>query len=370
MQIGILCYPTSGGSGVVATEMGAALARRGHEVHVVSYRPPFRHRPDVDRFHFHQVDIPRYPLFEYPSYGLAAACTLATVIERHGLDILHVHYAYPHAASAHLAREMTGRSSLRLVTTLHGTDITLVRQDESFASLTRFGIERSDAVTAVSGFLSQSTAAWLGCVREIDVIPNFVDTGRFRPGPARRRGPLRIIHVSNFRPVKRSLDAVRTLFLVRRKRPAVLTLVGTGPEIDPARELVVRLGLEDHVAFTGEVPDIERALASADVLLSTSEFEGFGLAALEAMACGLPVVATRNGGSAEVVDDGVTGTLADVGDVDALASALLDLASDRGAARRLGEAGRRRAEETFHPSKILPKYEAVYDRLLQGARHG
>ncbi len=367
MNIGILCYPSSGGSGVVATEMGAALARRGHEVHVVSYRAPFRHRPSEHRFHFHAVEMPSYPLFEYPSYGMAAACTLAGIVERHDLDLLHVHYAYPHAASAHLAREMTRRPGLRVVTTLHGTDITLVRQDESFASLTRFGIERSDAVTAVSAFLKSSTEAWLGCGRRIEVIPNFVDPERFRPRARRTPAAPVVVHVSNFRPVKRSLDAVRAFKLLRKRRPARLLLVGLGPEHEEARHLASRLGLEDDVVFRGEVPDIERVLSASDLLLSTSEFEGFGLAPLEAMSCGLPVVATLAGGISEVVVDGTTGRLVPVGDVDALAAAMDEVLGDRALAARYGAAGRARAEAEYNPAKILARYEALYERLLTNA---
>ena len=365
MRIGVLCYPTSGGSGVVATELGAALAARGHEVHVVSYRVPFRSSPASDRFHFHKVEIPVYPLFEFPSYGLAAAARMAQVISERKLDILHAHYAYPHAVSAYLARRMTSRRRLKIVTTLHGTDIALVRQDEVFASLTKFGIVESDAVTAVSAFLRDTTRSWFGIRRPIDVIPNFVDTSRFHPPVRRAPGPFRVVHVSNFRPVKRSLDAVRAFRLLRRRVRAKLRLIGAGPEVDAARALAGKLGISRDVEFAGEEKNIEHALAQADLLVSTSEFEGFGLAPLEAMACSVPVVATRAGGISEVVEDGVTGRLVDVGDVDGLAARMGEFAEDSALARRFGEAGRERAWRVFGTERIVPKYERLYERLLR-----
>jgi N-acetyl-alpha-D-glucosaminyl L-malate synthase BshA len=363
MKIGVLCYPTSGGSGVVATELGAALAARGHEIHVISYRKPFRIGPVSDRFHFHKVEIPVYPLFEFPSYGLAAAALLAKVIDERELDILHVHYAYPHAVSAYLARRMAHRPQLKIVTTLHGTDIMLVREDESFSSLTRFGILESDAVTAVSAFLTQVTREWFDIRKPIDVIPNFVDPERFRPTLARAPGPFRIVHVSNFRPVKRPLDAIKAFAILRRSGDARLKMVGTGPELKAARALARKLGVHAHVEFAGEERRIERVLADSDLLLSTSEFEGFGLAPLEAMAAGLPVVATRAGGITEVVVEGRTGRLAEVGDVEGLAARLRRLIDHPLIARRFGEAGRRRAIREFRLDRIVPRYERIYERL-------
>jgi N-acetyl-alpha-D-glucosaminyl L-malate synthase BshA len=367
MKIGILCYPTSGGSGVVATELGAALAARGHEVHVISYRLPFRIRPSSDRLHFHQVEIPVYPLFEYPSYGLAAAALMAKVVEERALDLLHVHYAYPHAVSAYLARRMTGRRNLPIVTTLHGTDIALVRQDESFASLTRFGILESDAVTAVSAFLRETTRSWFEIRKPIEVIPNFVDTDRFRPRTRARADRATIVHISNFRPVKRSLDAVRALALLRRTVDARLRMIGTGPELGAARALARKLRVAGAVEFLGEERHIERELARADLLLSTSEFEGFGLAPLEAMACGVPVVATKAGGIAEVVEDGVTGRMVDVADVEGMAARMAEFLGDRTLARRTGAAARDRAVRVFSAPRVVPKYERLYARLLRDA---
>lgn len=365
MRIGVLCYPTSGGSGVVATELGAALASRGHEVHVISYRKPFRIGPVSDRFHFHKVEIPVYPLFEYPSYGLAAAALMAKVIDEQELDILHVHYAYPHAVSAYLARRMAHRPNLKIVTTLHGTDIMLVREDESFASLTRFGILESDAVTAVSAFLTQVTREWFDIRKPIDVIPNFVDPERFRPVSKRTSGPFRIVHVSNFRPVKRPLDAIKAFCILRLSHDARLKMVGVGPELKAARALARKLGVHPYVEFAGEERNIERVLADSDLLLSTSEFEGFGLAPLEAMAAGLPVVATRAGGIAEVVVEGETGRLAEVGDVEGLATRIRYLIDKPLVARRFGTAGRRRAIRKFGLDRIVPQYERVYERLAR-----
>ncbi|HEU4338691.1 MAG TPA: N-acetyl-alpha-D-glucosaminyl L-malate synthase BshA [Planctomycetota bacterium] len=366
MKLGILCYPTSGGSGVVATELGAALAARGHEVHVVSYRKPFRAvGPASDRFHFHKVELPVYPLFEYPSYGLAAAALMARVADEAGLDVLHVHYAYPHAVSAYLARRMSRRRGLKIVTTLHGTDIMLVREDESFASLTRFGILESDAVTAVSAFLRDTTRTWFDIRKRIDVIPNFVDALRFKPAGARAPGPFRIVHVSNFRPVKRPLDAVKAFCILRKSHEAKLRMIGVGPEQRTARALARKLGVLADIEFTGEERQVERLLAESDALLSTSEFEGFGLAPLEAMAAGLPVVATKAGGISEVVKDGVTGRLADVGDVEGLAGLLGDLIDNPLLARRQGEAGRKRAAREFGLERVVPLYEAVYQRLAR-----
>lgn len=359
MRIGLLCYPTSGGSGVVAAELGMALADRGHEVHLFSYRRPFRLRPASERFRWHEIAIPRYPLFEYPSYGMAAACKVAEV----ELDLLHVHYAYPHAVSAFLAKEMSGRK-LRTVTTLHGTDILLVGQDASFARATKFGLERSDAVTAVSRFLRDKTPSWFESTPPIEVIPNFVDTRRFSPSKRRLKT---VVHVSNFRAVKRTADAVRAFYLARPKCGARLVLVGAGPEMESVRELAGKLGVAGDVIFAGEEPDVARRLRGAACLLSTSEFEGFGMAPLEAMACGVPVVTTDSGGVREVVGDSCA-RVAAVGDVEALAAAVAEIVNDPALGRAMGEAGRRRAEESFDVDRVVPQYEALYQRVY-GVRH-
>ncbi|HZE96026.1 MAG TPA: N-acetyl-alpha-D-glucosaminyl L-malate synthase BshA [Planctomycetota bacterium] len=355
MKIGILCYPTSGGSGVIASELGMALAARGHEVHLFSYRSPFRLRPHSDNFQWHEITIPQYPLFEYPSYGMAAACRVAEV----ELDVLHCHYAYPHAVSAFLAKEMTGQK-LKTVTTLHGTDILLVGQDASFTRATKFGLERSDAITAVSAFLRDKTLSWFDVSPKIHVIPDFVDARRFSPTAGPREST--IVHVSNFRPVKRTADAVRALYLIRRRVPATLVLVGTGPEKEAVRELAGRLGILSSVRFIGEDPEVEAHLRTAGLALSTSEFEGFGMSVLEAMACGVPVVATESGGVSEVLSE-ACGRTASVGDVEALAAAAVEILRDQNLARTMGEAGRRRAEELFDVDRVVPQYEALYERV-------
>ena len=358
MRIGILCYPTSGGSGVIAAELGMALAARGHEIHLFSYKKPFRLRPTGENFRWHEISIPQYPLFEYPSYGMAAACKVAEV----ELDLLHVHYAYPHAVAAFLAKEMSGRK-LKTVTTLHGTDILLVGQDASFARATKFGLERSDAVTAVSRFLRDKTPSWFEHCPPIEVIPDFVDTRRFTPI---KRRTSTVVHVSNFRAVKRTADAVRAFYLARKKCDAKLVLVGAGPDAKAVRDLAKKLGISRHVTFAGEEPDIQKRLRGAACLLSTSEFEGFGMAPLEAMACGVPVVTTDSGGVTEVVSDSCA-RVAPVGDVEALAARVAEIVNDPALGRSLGEAGRRRAEEMFDVDRVVPQYEALYRRVC-GAR--
>jgi N-acetyl-alpha-D-glucosaminyl L-malate synthase BshA len=331
-----------------------ALADRGHEVHLFSYRRPFRFRPHSERFRWHEISIPQYPLFEYPSYGMAAACKVLEV----ELDLLHAHYAYPHAVSAFLAREMSG-GALRTVTTLHGTDLMLVGQDASFARATRFGLERSDAVTAVSRFLRDQTPSWFESLPPIEVIPDFVDTRRFRPSQKRTRS---ILHISNFRPVKRAADAVRAFSLVPRRRGAKLILVGAGPDLEGVRELAKKLGVSRDVQFAGEEPDVARLLRGAACLLSTSEFEGFGMTVLEAMACGVPVVTTNSGGVLEVVTAECARTTG-IGDVEALARGIGEILEHPELALRMGEAGRRRAEEVFDVDRVVPQYEALYRRI-------
>jgi N-acetyl-alpha-D-glucosaminyl L-malate synthase BshA len=356
MKLGLLCYPTSGGSGVIAAELGMALAGRGHEVHLFSYRPPFRLRPQSENFAWHEISIPHYPLFEYPSYGMAAACKVAEV----ELDLLHVHYAYPHAVSAFLAREMTG-GRLRTVTTLHGTELLLVGQDASFARAVRFGLERCDAVTAVSRFLADRVPTWFSPCPPIEVLPDFVDTRRFTPVPP--KGPT-LVHVSNFRPVKRTSDALRAFYLLRRKRKAKLVLVGGGPEEAEVRELAAKLGVAKDVKFAGEDPDVAKHLKGAAVLLSTSEFEGFGMSLLEAMACGVPVVTTDSGGVREVVDASCAKVVG-VGDLGGRAGAAEEVLADPARAAMMGTSGRKRAEDLFDVDRVVPQYEALYRRVCE-----
>jgi len=374
MRIGITCYPTYGGSGVVATELGLALAERGDEVHFISYALPSRlalPRPGVD---FHEVIAPTYPLFVSPPYTLALATKMAEVAENARLDLLHVHYALPHAISAILARGMSNDSgaALKVVTTLHGTDITIVGQDRSYLPITRYGIEKSDAVTAVSQYLNDVTVAELSVRRRIHVIPNFVDSQLYRPDGASEyalslfdgREAL-VMHVSNFRPVKRISDVLAIFDRLRRRVPARLVLIGDGPERSLAERLAAKGGFDDKTTFLGNVAAIETILPLAKLLLLPSDSESFGLAALEAMACGVPVVGTRAGGLPEVVEDGVSGYLRAVGDVDAMAEAGLSLLTDADRWEAFSRAARVRAVETFPRDRIVEQYRQLYEKTLQ-----
>ncbi len=370
MHIAIVCYPTHGGSGVVASELALGLAERGHIVHIVSYSVPFRLREFNPRVRVHEVEVATYPLFKYPPYTLGLATKLAEVAAEQSLDVIHAHYAVPHAVSAFLAREIIGEGAPKIVTTLHGTDITLVGADESFHRVTKFAIEVSDAVTAVSHFLRQRTIDEFSLEREIEVIYNFIDTsqgrrttnyGREHWAPA---GEKILIHASNFRPVKRVSDVVRLFDLVRREIPSKLLFVGEGPERLFVRHLVKELGLSEHVHFLGEQDYLEDLLSCADLLLLPSEQESFGLVALEAMSCGVPVVGTKVGGLPEVVIDGESGFLVPVGEVRAMADAAISLLSDPEKHNRFANAARARAQSEFDSKKIIPQYEALYQRLL------
>jgi N-acetyl-alpha-D-glucosaminyl L-malate synthase BshA len=366
VRIGIVCYASTGGSGIVATELGIALAGRGHQVHVLSTEPPFRLPADQPNLLFHEVATPAYPLFREPQYALSLANAIVQVSRRYHLDVVHAHYAVPHAAAAYLARQiMIAHPTDRVpcvMTTLHGTDITLVGSDPSYAETVAFCIDQSDGVTAVSESLRKDTCERLGITREITVIPNFLDGGRFRRRdlPRRPAGRPRIVHISNFRPVKR-IDAVVEVFArVREHRPATLVLVGDGPELEPARHWLHELGLDDDVEYAGERLDIVDVLSQADAFLLPSATESFGLAALEAMACEVPVVASRVGGLPEVVDDGVTGFLHAPEEADAMAASLLRLVSDDALHARMAAAARQVAVERFSAERIVPMYEAAY----------
>jgi len=375
MRIGITCYPTYGGSGVVATELGLALAERGDEVHFISYALPMRLALPRPRVAFHEVVAPTYPLFVSPPYTLALATKMAEVAAHTKLDVLHVHYALPHAISAILAREMSrdeGDGRLRVVTTLHGTDITIVGQDRSYLPITRFGIEKSDAVTAVSRHLAEVTVRELGVRQPVEVIPNFVDTELYHPDGASAyaktlcpEDEIAVMHVSNFRPVKRIEDVLAIFDRIRREVPARLLLVGDGPERSLAERLAAELEIEDRTLFLGNVVAVETILPIARVFLLPSDSESFGLAALEAMACGVPVVGTAAGGLPEVVVDGETGYLRPVGDVEGMARAALDLIRDRERWVRFSTAARRRAVEEFPTDDIVARYRAVYQRTLE-----
>ena len=365
LRIGIACYPTYGGSGVVATELGLALAEKGHEIHLMSYGSPIRLTRYHANVHYHQVVVQEYPLFRYPPYALALAAKMAEVIEERQLDILHVHYAIPHAASAIMARNMCRESNVRVVVTLHGTDITIVGNDPAYRRVTRYCIEEADAVTAVSQSLAQETTLSIGVDAPITVVSNFVDFDRFdvpRDSPV---GDPICLHVSNFRPVKRVQDLVRA-FKVACEAGVVgsLVLVGEGPDRPAAQALAAELGIGARVEFRGPQEDIEEILPSASVFALPSEYESFGLAALEAMACGVPVLATRTGGIPEVVEDGVTGILCEVGDIQGLSDALCVLLNDRTASGAMGRSARVKAKERFSLDRVLPGYEAVYREVL------
>ncbi|HJU89802.1 MAG TPA: N-acetyl-alpha-D-glucosaminyl L-malate synthase BshA [Gemmatimonadaceae bacterium] len=374
MNIGITCYPTYGGSGAVATELGIALAARGHEVHFITYQQPFRLPSFLPRVYFHEVDVVRYPLFEYPPYDLALAVRMHEVVREYGVELLHAHYAIPHATSAWITREMLQDrgSDVRIATTLHGTDITLVGQDPSFQPITKFSIERSDGLTAVSEYLKRETYQAFGCTGcAVEVIHNFVDTtvyDRTRYPPMLRElvgnGRKLIMHVSNFRPVKRVRDIVRVFARVQKKIPSALVLVGDGPDRVDADEEARSLGVRDSVYFLGKLEAVAPLLSSADLFLLPSTNESFGLSALEALACGVPVVGSRVGGVPEVVRDGETGVLCEVGDVDGMAAAALDILGDQSTWTRMSELGAADSRKRFSLPDIVAKYEAFYERLL------
>ena len=368
MKIGLTCYPTYGGSGAVATELGIALAARGHEVHFISYEHPFRLPHFLPRVYFHEVSIGTYPLFEYPPYDLALAVRMHDVVLAHELDLLHVHYAIPHATSAWIAKEMLREQGRRLpvVTTLHGTDITIVGQDQSYRAITHFSIERSDRITAVSEWLRTETISTFACECPVEVIPNCVDPDVFdraRYGEALRTelggGRPVLMHISNFRPVKRVCDVVRIFARVRATRSCVLVMVGDGPDRHAAEEEARRLGVAADVRFLGKIDSVAPLLAAADVYVFPSESESFGLSALEALASGVPVVAARVGGVPEVVRDGVTGALLPLGDLDGMAAAVarfLDPAVWPAASAAAAADARAR----FATADVVARYEALY----------
>jgi L-malate glycosyltransferase len=373
MKIGITCYPTYGGSGVVATELGLALADRGDEVHFITYDLPSRLALPRPRVYFHEVVAPTYPLFVSPPYTLALATKMADVAEHARLDLLHVHYALPHAISAILAREMINGNGvpLKVVTTLHGTDITIIGLDRSYLPITRWGIEQSNAVTAVSRYLTEMTLREIGVRRAVETIPNFVDPMRYRPDGAStfartlvREGEAGVIHVSNFRPVKRIPDVLAVFDRIRKKVPARLLLIGDGPQRSLAERRVRELGFEDRAMFLGNVAAIETVLPVAKLMLLPSDAESFGLAALEAMACGVPVIGTAAGGLPEVVADGACGYLKPVGDVEGMADAALALLEDPELWRQFSSEARRRAVEEFPTDEIVSRYRQLYEATL------
>jgi L-malate glycosyltransferase len=376
MKIGITCYPTYGGSGVVATELGLELAQRGHQIHFISYAQPIRLSGPQPNIHYHEVEVSRYPLFDYPPYDLALATRMAEVSELYDLDLLHVHYAIPHSVSAMLARQMLAAKPrgrrLPFVTTLHGTDITLVGLDRSYLPITRFSIEQSDGVTAISEYLRERTLKEFDISNHIQVIPNFVNCDlycRDKEAPLRRtefaaEGEKVLVHLSNFRPVKRLMDVIEIFDRVQKQIPSKLLLIGDGPDRSQAEWLAVQKGIHDKVVFLGKQDQVSEKLTVADIMLLPSQLESFGLAALEAMACQVVPIATRVGGLPEVVEHGVNGFLADVGDVETMARYAIDLLSNEAELNRFSKAARASAQARFCSSKIIPMYEDFYRRVL------
>lgn len=370
MKIGITCYPTYGGSGAVATELGIALAARGHEVHFITYEQPFRLPVFLPRVYLHAVDVGRYPLFQYPPYDLALAVRMHEVVINEGLDLLHVHYAIPHATSAWIAKQMLHEDArdITVITTLHGTDITIVGQDPSFHAITKFSIEKSDRITAVSEFLKRETIRAFGCdACDIKVIPNFVDPEiydrrRYEPVLRRQLGEGRkvLMHISNFRPVKRVHDVIRIFDRVRRDVPSVLVMVGDGPDRPSAEAEARDLGISEDVHFLGRIDAVAPLLASADLFVLPSNRESFGLVALEAIACGVPALAYDAGGIREVITDGETGALRPVGDLDAMSAAALDILGDENRWNAMSAAGAADARARFSLDQIVAAYEALY----------
>jgi L-malate glycosyltransferase len=364
MRIGITCYPTYGGSGIVATELGLELANRGHEIHFITYANPIRLDPDTPRIFYHEVEVSNYPLFQYPPYAMALSSRMADVADHHRLDLLHVHYAMPHSISAFLAQQMTVGRRLPFITTLHGTDITLVGADPSYLPITKFAIERSDGVTTISEFMKKRTEEFFGITRQIEVIHNFVNCSVYRPDPEKQKSGKRILHISNFRPVKRILDCIRALHRVRKDVDAVLYMAGDGPDRGPAEQLARELKVDEHVRFLGKQDHVERLIPRMHALHLPSETEAFGLAALEAMACGVPPVATNTGGLPDLITHGVDGFLEPVGDIEAQASRLIQLLTDDAMRSRISATARESAERRFCTELIIPRYESFYERVL------
>lgn len=372
MNIGITCYPTYGGSGVVATELGKALAERGHSVHFISYAIPMRLTGFVDNVVFHEVEMSNYPLFDFPLYTLALASKMVEVAQYQNLDIFHCHYAIPHATSAYLAKQMLNSEHVKVITTLHGTDITLVGLEPSFLPVMKFSIERSDGVTAVSRFLKEKTLTNYGIEKEIEVIPNFVDTRKYnRQQNVEVRGHFAkpdekiLLHISNFRQVKRVADVILIFDQVRKKIPSKLILIGDGPDRSQCEILCRELGIKDHVKFLGKQTDIIQVLSLADIFLMPSQSESFGLSALEAMACRVPVISSSVGGLPELQVHGQTGYIAEIGDIDRMAKYAIDLLSNPSKHELFAEAARERAIE-FEASKIVARYEQYYEKVLAG----
>jgi N-acetyl-alpha-D-glucosaminyl L-malate synthase BshA len=376
MKIGVVCYPTYGGSGVVATELGKALAGKGHQVHFISYAMPMRLDGYQGNVFYHEVEMATYPLFEFPLYTPALASKMVEVTRFEKLDLIHAHYAIPHATSAYLAREIVG-NGLKIVTTLHGTDITLVGLEPSFLPVMKFSIEKSDGVTAVSRFLREKTTANYGIDKAIEVIPNFVDTekykriecediaDRFAP-----KGEKILVHTSNFRVVKRVQDVIRIFNEVRKKIPSKLILVGDGPDRSSCELLVRELGLQQHVKFLGKQLELVPILSAADLFLMPSQSESFGLSALEAMSCGVPVISSSVGGLPELQVHGETGYIAEIGDIERMARYAIELLTNQAKHAIFSANARKRAVENFDVHRIVNQYEAYLEQCLGGTGKG
>jgi len=375
MKIGIVCYPTFGGSGVVATELGKALAAHGHQIHFITYSQPARLDFFSENLYYHEVTISKYPLFDFPPYELALASKLVDVVRFEKLDVLHVHYAIPHASAAFMAKQILATYGINIpvVTTLHGTDITLVGKDASYSPVVTFSINQSDGVTAVSNNLKEETLSYFDIKREIRVIPNFIDLGRFSLKPRQHfkqaiaPGDERIlVHTSNFRKVKRTTDVIRIFEKVQKKIPSKLLMVGDGPERTHAEQLSRELGVDKDIRFLGKQDAIEEILSVSDLFIIPSGSESFGLAALEAMACKVPVISSNTGGLPELNVNGVTGYLSEVGDVDSMATNAIHILEDNARLEQFKEAALERAKD-FQLANIMPLYEQYYQEVVSGS---
>ncbi len=373
MKVAIVCYPTHGGSGVVASELAIGLAKKGHEIHIVSYAPPFRLRSFHQNIFIHEVEMATYPLFKYPPYALGLATKLVELVETHELELIHAHYAVPHAASAYLAKQILDPQVIKIITTLHGTDITLVGADQSFHRVIKFTIEKSDGVTAVSDYLKRRTIREFDIQREIRVITNFIDPLRpaQSPNPCDRKafapqGEKILVHASNFRPVKRVGDVVRIFEHVHVRVPAKLILIGDGPERPFIQQLVKELQLSAEVHFLGEQDHLEPLFLCADLFLLPSAEESFGLTALEAMNCGVPVIGSEIGGLPEVITQGETGYLFPVGEIEKMAERSVELLTHPQKHQLFKEQAKKRAVQSFSADQVIPQYEAYYEEILKG----
>lgn len=383
MKIGILCYPTFGGSGVVATELGLELAKRGHEVHFISYNVPMRLKSFSDNVFFHKVEMASYPLFDFPLYSIALASRIVEVAKFNGLDLVHAHYAIPHATSAYLAREIISEEvlkgtkkgkNIKIITTLHGTDITLVGLEVSFLPTMKFSIEKSDGVTAVSSFLKIKTMSQYNITKDIEVIPNFINIEQYKridneetkclKDRIAKNGEKIIVHTSNFRPLKRVEDCIRIFDKIKKKVSSKLLLIGDGPDRSACEHLAKDLGISDDVTFYGNQESFVEILSVADLFLMPSQSESFGLSALEAMACGVPVVSSNAGGLPELNLHGETGYIAEMGDINKMAEYSIDLLSNKSKFEVFAENARDRAVNLFSAEKIIPDYEKYYEKIL------